>query len=149
MPQCSHLQLIAAFSSSFNTPLKSDPVIRARSIAGCCSRQNEARVLAILHEGLGIRSNGMEIKMSKMAPAIQHDPAPEWLPPGSDNKTIVLAPVAWIRFSPVELESFEFQSIKRNEQVFRPLVAVAPFLQTMIDEEIVENRCAEHAVLPP
>lgn len=84
-----------------------------------------------------------------MAPAVQHDPASEWVSLGGDNETIVLAPVARVRFTPVEFETFKFQSIKRNEKVFRPLVAVTPFPQTMIDEKIVKNRCAEHAVLSP
>src|SRR5436190_13320663 len=84
-----------------------------------------------------------------MAPAVQHNAAPEWLPFGSDDKTIVLAPVARVRFTPPQLQAREFQRIERNEQVFRPLVAVTAFLQTMIDQEIVKNRRAEHAVLPP
>src|SRR5438552_4580933 len=84
-----------------------------------------------------------------MAPAVQHDAAPEWLPFGSDDDTVVLAPVARVRFTPAQLEAAKSQYIKGDEQVFRPLVAVAPLLQTVIDKEIVKNRRAEHVVLPP
>src|SRR5436309_9315141 len=84
-----------------------------------------------------------------MAPAVQHDAAPEWPSFGSDNDTIVLAPVARVGFTPAQLEAAESQCIKGNQQVFRPLVTVAAFLQTMIDQEIVKDRRAEHAVLSP
>src|SRR5438128_11372317 len=84
-----------------------------------------------------------------MAPGLQHDAAPEWPSFGSDDDTVVLAPVARVRFTPPELQAREFQRIECNEQVFRPLVAVTSFPQTMINKEIVKNRRAEHAVMPP
>ena len=113
------------------------------------SGQHEVRVLAILHERIGIGRNWVEIQVSEMTPAVQHDPALERLSFGSNDKTIVLAPVAWVRFAPVQLKAGESQCVKGDEQVFRPLVAITPFPKTMINEKIVKNRRAEHAVLPP
>ena len=97
------------------------------------SGQDEVGVLAILHVRIGIGHHWTEIQVSEVAPAVQHDPASEWPAFGSDDDTIVLAPVARVRFTPPQLQARELQGIKSDEQVFRPLVAVTPLLQTMID----------------
>src|SRR6266849_5011895 len=85
--------------------------------------------------------------MSKMPPAVQSDPTVEWLSFRSDNDAIVLLPIPGVRFAPVQIEAGEFQCIEGDEQVLRPLVAVAAFPEAVIDEEIIENWRAEHAVL--
>src|SRR5438094_3213924 len=84
-----------------------------------------------------------------MPPALQHYPAPEWLSFGSHDDAIVLAPRARIIFAPAQLEAGEFQCIEGDEQVLRPLVAVAAFSEAVIDEKIIENWRAKHPVFPP
>src|SRR6266480_3789097 len=84
-----------------------------------------------------------------MPPALQHDPALEWLSFGGDHDAIVLAPRARIIFAPVQLEAGELQFIERDEQVLRPLVAVTAFPEAMINQEIIENWRAKHSVLSP
>src|SRR5437773_12458586 len=81
-----------------------------------------------------------------MPPALQHYPAPEWLSFGSHDDAIVLAPRARIIFAPVQLEAGELQFIEGDEQVFRPLVAIATFSDAMIDKEVVKNCRANHSV---
>src|SRR6266566_3015828 len=84
-----------------------------------------------------------------MPPALQHDPALEWLSFGGDHDTIVLKPCARIIFSPVQLEAGELQSIESNKQVLRPLVTVAAFPEAVVDKEIIKNWRAKHSVLSP
>src|SRR6266516_3478619 len=84
-----------------------------------------------------------------MPPALQHDPTLEWLALGGDHDTIVLAPRVRIIFAPVQFEAGELQSIEGDEQVLRPLVAVAAFPDAMVDEKIIENWRAKHSVFSP
>src|SRR6266576_4303350 len=84
-----------------------------------------------------------------MPPALQHDPALEWLSLGGDHDTIVLAPRARIIFAPVQLQAGELQFIERDEQVLRPLVTVAAFPEAVIDKEIIKNWRAKHPVVSP
>src|SRR6266542_628556 len=84
-----------------------------------------------------------------MPPALQHDPALEWLSFGGGDDAIVLAPRARIIFAPVQLQAGELQFIERDEQVLRPLVTVAAFPDAMINKKIIENWRAKHPVLSP
>src|SRR6266550_5356691 len=84
-----------------------------------------------------------------MPPALQHDPALEWLSFGGDHDAIVLAPRARIIFAPVQLQAGELQFIERDEQVLRPLVTVAAFPEAVIDKEIIKNWRAKHPVVSP
>src|SRR6266576_3696071 len=84
-----------------------------------------------------------------MPPALQHDPALEWLSFGGDHDAIVLAPRARIIFAPVQLEAGELQFIERDEQVLRPLVTVTAFPEAMINKKIIENWRAKHPVVSP
>jgi len=82
-------------------------------------------------------------------PALQHDPAVEWLSFRSDYDAIVLAPIPGVRFAPVQLEAGELQSVEGDEQVFRPLVTVTTFPEAMINKEIIENWRGKHPVFSP
>ena len=84
-----------------------------------------------------------------MTPAIENHPAIKRLPFGGHDQTIVFHPCAGVRFPPVKFESLEFQGVERKKQVLGPLVAVAAFLQAVINEEIVEDRRAEHLIFLP
>src|SRR5207248_653577 len=84
-----------------------------------------------------------------MPPAFEHDPALEWLPFSSDHDTIVLAPCARIMFAPVKFQTVQFQCLQRDEQILRPLVTVAAFLEPMVNKKIIEDRRAKHSVLSP
>ena len=81
-----------------------------------------------------------------MPPAFQNDPTVERLSFRSDNDAIVLAPIPGVRFAPVQIEAGEFQCIKGDEQVLRPLETIATFLDAMVHKEIIKNWRAEHAV---
>ena len=63
--------------------------------------------------------------------------------------TIVLAPCVRIIFAPAQLEALKVQFIESNKQVLRPLVAVAAFPQSVINEKIIEDWRAKHAVFSP
>src|SRR5437667_1702870 len=91
----------------------------------------------------------MRIEMSHMPPALQHHSSFKRLSFRGDDETIVLAPCAGVRFAPVKLESFQLQCVERNEQVRRPLITITAFPQTVINKEIIKDRRAKHAVLPP
>src|SRR5438094_6641664 len=84
-----------------------------------------------------------------MPPALQHNSAFEWLAFGSHDDAVILAPRVWIVFAPVQFQALKPQRIDGDEQILRPLVAVAALPKAMINEEVVENRRAKHAVLPP
>ena len=84
-----------------------------------------------------------------MTPGVENHPVIKRLSFRRDHDTIVLAPRAGVRFAPVKFESLEFQSIQRKKQILRPLITIAAFLPAVIDEEIVEDRRAEHAILLP
>ena len=73
---------------------------------------DKARELAVLNVRLPTGGNRAEIEVPEMAPTVQHDAAPERLPFGSDNKTIILAPIARVRLTPAHLEAGESQYIK-------------------------------------
>src|SRR6266513_787794 len=87
--------------------------------------------------------------MSQLPPGVQNDPTVEWLSLSSDNNAIVLAPIPGVRFAPMQLEAGEFQCIEGDEQVLRPLETVPAFSDVPVDQEIIENWRAEHAILPP
>src|SRR5437870_9279546 len=87
--------------------------------------------------------------MSKMTPTIEDHPAIKRLAFRGDHQTIVLTPCARVRFTPVKFKSLEFECIERHKQVLRPLVTVAAFPEAVIDEKIIKDRRAKHAVLLP
>jgi len=84
-----------------------------------------------------------------MPPALQHDPAVEWLSFRSNHDAIVLAPIPGVRFAPVQLEAGELQCIEGDEQVLRPLETVATFPDAMINKKVIENWRTKHPVLSP
>src|SRR5689334_14186115 len=84
-----------------------------------------------------------------MAPTLQHDSTVEWLAFGSHDDTVIFAPCVGVVFAPAHLKAFKIQFIESNQQVFRPLVAVTPFPQAVINEEIIENWRTKHPVFPP
>ena len=81
-----------------------------------------------------------------MPPTFQHDSPLEWLSFGSHDDAIVLAPCVWIIFAPVQVEALKLQFIESEKQVLRPLVAITAFPQAMINEKIIEDWRAKHAV---
>src|SRR6266481_4957238 len=84
-----------------------------------------------------------------MPPALQHDPALEWLALGRHNDAIVLPPRAGIVFAPVQFEALESQRIEGDKQILGPLVTITAFPQAVINEEVVEDRRPKHAVFSP
>ena len=84
-----------------------------------------------------------------MTPAVENHPAIKRLSFCGHDQAIVFHPRAGVRFPPVKFESLEFQSVERKKQVLSPLVAIAAFLQAVINEEIVEDRRAEHLIFLP
>src|SRR4029077_3227194 len=96
-----------------------------------------------------IAGNRAEVQVSQMPPTFQHDPPLEWLPFGRHNDAIVFAPCVWIVFAPVQFEGLKPQRIDGDEQILRPLVAVAALPQAMINEEVIEDRRPKHAVFSP
>jgi len=84
-----------------------------------------------------------------MTPAVENHPAIKRLPFGGHDQAIVFHPCAGVRFPPMKFESLEFQSVERKKQVLCPLVAIASFLKTVIDKEIVEDWRAEHLIFLP
>ena len=57
--------------------------------------------------------------------------------------------MCWIVFAPSQLEAFKVQFIESKKQVLRPLVAVTAFPQAVINEKIIEDWRAKHAVFSP
>jgi len=118
-------------------------------IGRCCrSGADEARVRAVFDVRISVAEDRTIAKMSKLPPAVQNDSTVEWLSFRSDNDAIVLAPIPGIRFAPMQLEAGEFQCIESDEQVLRPLETVTAFSDVPMDQEIIENWRAEHAILP-
>src|SRR4029077_18973924 len=96
-----------------------------------------------------VREHQVPTEMSKMPPSLEDHPVIKRLSFRGDHHTIVLAPRAGVRFSPMKFERLEFQRIQRNEQVFRPLITVAAFPETVIHKKIVKDRRGKHVVLLP
>src|SRR5262245_10107736 len=132
-----------------NILLKSDGMITPGNLRACCLVADKFRVRAVLDISLPIGGNQTEVEVPQMPPTFQHDPPFEWLASGSHNNAIVLAPGIRIVFAPVQFEALKPQRIKGDEEVLRPLVTVTTFSQAVINEEVIENRRAKHAVFPP
>lgn len=84
-----------------------------------------------------------------MPPTLEHDPSVEWLAFGGHHDAIVLAPRARIVFAPVQFKARKPQRIESSKQVLRPLVTITAFSEAVINEEVIENRRAKHAVFSP
>jgi len=82
-----------------------------------------------------------------MTPALENHPAIKWLSFRRNDQAIVLAPCLPVCVTPVKFKRLEFQRVQSKKQVFGPLITIAAFPPAMIDEEIVENRRAEHPIL--
>src|SRR5947207_15160593 len=119
-------------------------------VIGRCRRSGAdgACVRAVFDVRISVAEDRTIAKMSKLPPAVQNDSTVEWLSFRSDNDAIVLAPLPGIRFAPMQLEAGEFQCIASDEQVLRPLATVTAFSDVPMDQEIIENWPAEHAILP-
>ena len=112
----------------------------------CCSFADTPRIRAVFHVMLPIGGNRTKVEVSQMPPTFQHDPSIEWLAFGGHDDAIVLAPCVWIIFAPTQLEALKVQFIESEKQVLRPLVAVTAFPQAVINEKIIEDWRAKHAV---
>jgi len=110
---------------------------------------DKLRVRRVLGIRLPIGGDRTKVEMAQMPPTLQHDPPMEWLAFCGHNDAIVLAPRSGIMFAPVQFEALKSQRIEGGQEVLRPLVAVAAFPEAVINEEIIENRRAKHAVFPP
>ena len=87
--------------------------------------------------------------MSEMTPALENHTVLKRLSFRRNDQTIVLAPCVPVRVSPVKFKRPELQRVQRKKQVLRPLITITAFPETVIDEEIVEDRRAEHPILLP
>ena len=85
--------------------------------------------------------------MPKVTPALENHSSLKRLSFRRNHQTIVLAPCAPVRVAPVKFKRLEFQHVQRKKQVLGPLIAVPTFPPAVIDEEIVEDRRAEHPIL--
>src|SRR4030095_4286026 len=124
-------------------------MIMLRNLRARCSVADPARIRTVLHVSLPIGGDQTEVQVSQMPPTLEHDPSLEWLALGSHDDAIVLAPRVRIVFAPVQFEALKPQRIDSDEKILGPLIAVAALPKAVINEEIVENRRAKHAVLPP
>src|SRR4030095_15676940 len=124
-------------------------MIMLRNLRARCSVADPARIRTVLHVSLPIGGDQTEVQVSQMAPTLEHDPSLERLALGSHNDAIVLAPRVRIVFAPVQFESLKPQRIDSDEKILGPVVAVTALPKAMVNEEIVENRRAKHAVFPP
>ena len=120
-----------------------------RSIRGGGSVADAACIRTVFHVRLPIGGNRTEVKVSQMPPTLEHDPSLEWLALGGHDDAIVFAPRVRIVFAPVQFEALKPQRIDSDEEILGPLVAVTALPKAMVNEEIVENRRAKHAVFPP
>jgi hypothetical protein len=84
-----------------------------------------------------------------MAPALQDHAVIKRLSFRCDDDAVVLAPCVPVRVTPVKFKRLELQRVQREKQVLGPLIAIAAFPPAVIDEEIVEDRRAEHPILMP
>ena len=114
-----------------------------------CPCADHFRVFPIFVVSVLIGRDQIPTEMSKMTPAVENHPAIKRLPFGGHDQAIVFHPCAGVRFPPMKFESLEFQSVERKKQVLCPLVAITAFPEAMIDEEIVEDRRAEHLIFLP
>src|SRR4030095_8457098 len=85
--------------------------------------------------------------MPQMPPAVQNDPTVELLAFRSDNDAIVLSPCPGVCFAPAQFEARELQCIEGDEQILRPMETVTAFSDAPVNQEVIENWRAEHAVL--
>ncbi len=113
----------------------------------CCLRTDALRPFSVFEVSIFIGEDKVPTKLSKMTPTIEDHPAIKRLAFRRDHHTIVLSPGAGVRFTPVKFKSLEFQRIERGEQVLRPLITVPAFPKAVIDEKIIKDRRAKHAVL--
>ena len=81
-----------------------------------------------------------------VAPAIEQKTLLKRLALGRNHDVIMLARRSGKGFSPVEFQRLEFQGVQRDEQVFRPLITVAPLSRPRFDKEILQPRRPDHAV---
>jgi hypothetical protein len=84
-----------------------------------------------------------------MTPALKNHAVIKRLSLCGNDDTVVLAPRVSVRVTPVKFKRLKFQRVQSQEQVFRPLKAVAAFPSAVIHEEIVEDWGAKHVVLRP
>src|SRR5215472_17578925 len=97
------------------------------------------RPFGVLVISILIRRDQVPTEVSQMAPALKNHSAIKLLSLCGDDDTVVLAICAGVGFAPVKFERLKLERVQRKKQVLGPLVAVAAFLQAMIDEKIVEN----------
>ena len=120
-----------------------------RSFGGGRSTAHARRPLRVFEISILVGEYQVPAEMPEMAPGLQNHTTLKRLAFRCDHQTVIFAPCAGVRFTPVKFECFEFQCIERKKQVFRPLVAVAAFPEAVIHEEIIEDRRAKHVILAP
>src|SRR5205823_12614312 len=141
--------LVASFFLRYNAPLENDGMIMIGNVRACCSVADTTGIRTVLHISLPIGGNRTEVEVSQMPPTLEHDPSVEWLAFGGHHDAIVLAPRARIVFAPVQFKALKSQCIESSEQVLRPLVTITAFSEAVINEEVIKNRRAKHAVFSP
>ena len=85
--------------------------------------------------------------MPGMPPAIENDPAVEWLSFGGDHYTIALLPGAGVCFAPMQLNGGKIQCIETHEQVLCPLETETALPDSAVDEKIIEKRRPDDAII--
>ena len=115
----------------------------------CCACADLFRPFWVLVIWVLIRWNEIPTEMSKMTPALENHAVLKRLSFRRNHQAIVLAVRVPVSVSPVKFKRLKFQRVQSQEQVFRPLKAVAAFPPAVIHEEIVEDWGAKHVVLRP
>ncbi len=82
-----------------------------------------------------------------MAPGVKDDAFAEGLAPGGDHDGIVLAQSARVRIRPMQLEGGEAQALQLAQQVLRPMETESAFPEARVDEDVLEMRGADRAII--
>src|SRR5215471_18898009 len=86
-----------------------------------------------------IRRDQVPSEMSEMPPAFKNHPVLKRLSFRRNDQAIVLAPCTPVGVGPVKFKGLEFQRVQRKKQILGPLIAIAAFPPTVINEEIVKD----------
>jgi len=119
-------------------------------ISGCGRfGSDEARICAVFAPEKAIAHNRSPIDISRMPPAINKDTAVEWPAGGGDDDAVVFVRGAGLRFTPMQFEAPEFQCIKPDKQVLRPLETEAALFDSAVNKDVVEKRWPHYLVVTP
>ena len=119
-------------------------------ISGCRRfGADEGRICAVFAPQKAIARHGAPVDMSRMPPAIKKDAAVEWLACGGYDDAVIFVPGAGLRFTPAQLDALEFQCIKPDKQVLRPLETEAALFDSAVNKDVVEKRWPHYLRLSP